>query len=481
MALDRRYFAIMRTAFRSFLLLVAAAAPAALNAQQPTVASVPAPGTTVALDAIVAVVGDQPITLYDLREQLYSRVQRNELKPPADSAAAAVLEHQVLDDMIQDELIIQKAKDLKISVEDADISPEVDRQIKGVRSQFTNETDFRNALAKSSLGTPEDYRRYMMDLYRRQTIRQKVIAKLTQDGKIVPVAVSDAEIQAEYDRSKEFIPKKPAAVTFKQIIMAPQPTAAAKEVARVRAESLLAQLRGGMDFEKLAKRESMDLLTKETGGDLGWARRDQNLAEFNRWLFGSSFLAALSPGQISPVFETPYGFHIVRVDREQPGEVKAHQILIRPVVDSNDLVRTQKLADSVANLLKTGTPFDTLAHKYHDYAGKEETSILEPYPRDSLPLQYQAAFLGRKAGDVTVFQIPGSAQNPTVPKYVVAQLLSVDEGGDRTLADIKAFVRSDLAQRGGLRRYIDGLRKQTYVVESLDAAEMASEPAKAKP
>ena len=88
-------------------------------------------------------------------------------------------------------------------------------------------------------------------------------------------------------------------------------------MARVKAESVLALLKTGGDFEKLAKRESMDLQTKENGGDLGWMRRGTQLAEFERWLFGTPFIAATQPGQLTPVFETPYGFHIVRVDRVQ--------------------------------------------------------------------------------------------------------------------------------------------------------------------
>ena len=88
-------------------------------------------------------------------------------------------------------------------------------------------------------------------------------------------------------------------------------------------------------------------------------------------------------------------------------------------------------ADSVAKLWKNGTPFDTLAKKYHDYAGKEETSLLTPLVRDSLPVTYQKAFLLKKPGDIVDFQIPGSAQHPEVPKFVVAQLLTVDEGGER--------------------------------------------------
>src|SRR5207253_2530525 len=130
----------------------------------------------------------------------------------------------------------------------------------------------------------------------------------------------------------------------------------------------------------------------------------------------------------------------------------------------------------VATLLKSGTSFDSLAKKYHDYAGKEETSI-PPFERDSLPVAYQQAFLLKKTGDISVFQIPGSAQTPTIPKFVVAQLMTVDEGGERTLGDIRSYIRADLSQRGGLRRYIDGLRKATYVIVNLDAVE-AMDPAK---
>jgi peptidyl-prolyl cis-trans isomerase SurA len=376
--------------------------------------------------------------------------------------------------MVEEELLIQKAKELKVEVPDADITPMVDRQVKDTRSRFATETEFRTALAQASLGTPEEYRKFLIEQYRRQALLERTIRKLTQDGKIVPINVTDSEIVATFEREKEFLPPKPASVTFKQIVIAPQPTAAAKEVARVKAESLLAQLKSGTDFEKLAKRESMDPLTRETGGDLGWARRDQNVPEFDRWLFGGPFQAALQPGQLSPVVQTAYGFHIIRVDRVQPGEVKAHQILIVPKIDSADFARTEKLADSVAALWKSGVPFDTLAKKYHDYGGKEETSILTPFWRDSLPTSYQKAFMLRKAGDIVTFQIPGSAQRPDVPKFVVAQLQTVDEGGPQTLAELRTAVRDDLARRGGVRRYVDTLKKQTYVSVRLDQLASAS-------
>jgi peptidyl-prolyl cis-trans isomerase SurA len=460
---------------KSILLASSVLCGAALvaSAQLPAPA-IPAPApTSVRLETIVAVVGDQPITRFDLQEQVLAKIQGGGVAEPKTHADTLAIQRDALNDMIEEELLLQKAKDLKIEVADADITPQVDRQVKDIRSRFGTETEFRNALAKASLGTPEEYRKYLLEQFRRKALHERTLRKLQTDGKIIPVNVTDEEISAEFERAKQYLGPKPPSVTFKQIVLAPQPTAAAKEVARVRAESLLAQLKAGGDFERIAKRESMDLQTKDTGGDLGWIRRSDNVPEFERWLFGTAFQAAIEPGQTSPVFETPYGYHIVRVERRQTGEVKARQILITPAIDSADVVRTQLLADSVVKLWKGGVSFDTLAKKYHDYAGKEETSILTPFWRDSLPVSYQKAFLLKKPGEIVAFQIPGSAQHPNVPKFVVAQLLTSDEGGERTLPEMKAAVRAELSQRGGVRRYVDALRKQTYVSVRLDSLDVA--------
>jgi len=193
--------------------------------------------------------------------------------------------------------------------------------------------------------------------------------------------------------------------------------------------------------------------------------------EFERWLFGPY---ALSPGNLSPVVETPLGYHIIRVDRVKPGEVKAHHILVRPVVDSAQIAKARLEADTVAAQWRAGAAFDSLAKKHHDYANKEETSILNPFPRDSLPDTYRTAFTGKGVNDIAVFQIPGPGTG--VPKFVVAQLLSADPGGERTLEEMRQFVRDRLAQEGGMRRYLDSLRKENFVSIRLDAQTASKEP-----
>jgi peptidyl-prolyl cis-trans isomerase SurA len=450
------------------ILLAVAGAPA--WAQQPTPAPVPPPRdtttapvrdtTVVALDKIIAVVGDQPITQYDLQERILAAQQTPGFKPPTNEAEFQKLAQEIVNQLIDEELLVQKGNYLKIEIPDTELSTTVDRQMRDVRGRFSSDAEFRAELAKAGLGTPEEYRRFLIDQSRRNELQRRVIEKMRQDGKIPPVNVSQAEVEEAFNRSRASLPRRPATVTFRQVVVAPKPSEKAREAARARAESLLAEIKGGSDFERVAKRESADSGSRERGGDLGWARRGTMVAEFERWMFG------LRPGDMSPVIETVHGFHIVRVDRVQPGEVKSRHILIRAAIDSADIVRARVQADSAAQLWRSGMPFDTLAKRYHDYASGEETSLLSPIPRDSMPESYQQAFRDKKPNDVVVFQIPGIAGQP---KFVAAQLVTVDEGGEYKLSDLRERVRQQLVEEGSIRRFLESLRRESYVSVRLDA------------
>ena len=91
-----------------------------------------------------------------------------------------------------------------------------------------------------------------------------------------------------------------------------------------------------------------------------------------------------------------------------------------------------------------------------------------------MPTQYAQAFADKKANDIVVFDIPGNANIPV--KVVAAQIASVEEGGELTLAEVKERFRSRLAEEGGVRRLLDGLRKQAYVSVRPDAIDLTPLP-----
>jgi peptidyl-prolyl cis-trans isomerase SurA len=168
---------------------------------------------------------------------------------------------------------------------------------------------------------------------------------------------------------------------------------------------------------------------------------------------------ALPVGRVSPIVETAYGFHIIRVDRAQPSEVKARHILIRPKVDSADVARAKVEADSVRAALDHGANFDSLAAKHHDAV---ENVVLPDLPRDSLPPAYATATADKSANAIVgPFAIPDQANN--LDKFVVLRITAATPAGDYPEDEARQVLRQQLGEAKTARRLLDSLRKQTYV------------------
>ncbi|MBK8645175.1 MAG: peptidylprolyl isomerase [Gemmatimonadetes bacterium] len=432
--------------------------PTSLAAQAPI---------NIPVDKIVAVVGQQPILWSDVLEEISQRRAAG-LQVPEDSTAQLALAKSIIEEMIDVEVMVQRAKaDTSITVEDADLTNTVEQQMKRLRDNFKTDGEFAAALKGGGFGNVEEYKRWLTDQARRRALQERLVAKMKQDGKMISVAVSEEEITEAFGRERERLPKRPATVTFRQIVVPTVASEASKKIAYAKAESIYKDLTTGGDFEKIAKRVSEDSGSAVQGGDLGWSRRGQMVPAFDEMMF------LLPPGQISPIVETQFGFHIIRVDRVQPAERKARHILIKPKYDSADVAIASMRADSVLALWEKGTTFDTLVARYHDTASDEAKGVLEPFERSRLPESYQKAFDGKKNGDfITPFPVDDKQRG--VPKYVIAQLVNVVDEGEYTVQDLRNQIRDQLSQEKSYRRLLDGLRKDTYVTVLLDAAEKKS-------
>lgn len=435
--------------------MLPAAFPAVSHAQQPI---------NIPVDRIVAVVGQHAILWSDVLEELSQRRAQG-LQVPEDSAAQLALARSVVDEMIDVEVMVQRAqRDTSITVADADLATTVEAQMKKLRDQFKSEGELAQALKGGGFGSVEEYRRWLTEQARRRALQERLVAKMRQDGKMISVAVSEEEISESFSRERERLPKRPATVTFRQIVVPTGASEAARKVAYAKAESVYKDLTTGGDFEKIAKRVSEDSGSAVQGGDLGWSRRGQMVPAFDEMMF------LLPPGQISPIVETQFGFHIIRVDRVQPAERKARHVLIKPKYDSADVARARLRADSVLMLWEKGTPFDTLVARYHDTASDEAKGVLEPFERSRLPESYQAAFADKKNGDfIPPFSVDDRQRG--VPKFVIAQLVNVVDEGEYTVQDLRNQIREQLSQEKSYRRLLDGLRKETYVSIMLDGGE----------
>src|SRR5207237_2150355 len=158
----------------------------------------------------------------------------------------------------------------------------VEEKVKKVRTNVSSEVDYVAELKKAGFQTPEEYRRWLTDQQRRAAYQNRLIEKLRNEGKLKPVAPTEKEMKQFFDEQKGSLGSRPATLSFRQIVITPTPSEAAKARTRAQADSIVLELRRGADFATAARRFSQDPGSKEQGGSLNWFRRGVMVPEFGQ-------------------------------------------------------------------------------------------------------------------------------------------------------------------------------------------------------
>jgi peptidyl-prolyl cis-trans isomerase SurA len=408
--------------------------------------------STFVIDRVVAVVGNRPVLASQVDEEIFSR-QSQGLKLPTDPQGLGEVRQQIVSSIIDEELLLQQAqRDTSIKVTDEEIASGVEEQVRKVRSNFTSEVDYAAELKKAGFQTPEEYRRWLTDQQRRAAYQNRLIEKLRNDGKLKPVSPTEKEMKQFFEEQKSTLGNRPATLSFRQIVISPAPSPAAKARTKARADSIVLELRRGADFATAARRFSQDPGSKEQGGSLNWFRRGVMVPEFERVAF------SLKPGVVSDPVESPFGYHIIQVERVQPGEVQARHILLVPQIDSAHIKQARILADSVRSALVAGASFDSLQRLYHDRSAERQADNV---PVTKLPENYAKVIGDAERGTtLPVFTMPSSGDRE---QFVVLQVTDRRPEGEIRYEDVRDRIHEQLAQQLAIRRYIDHLRQSTYV------------------
>ena len=334
--------------------ILACACVATAQTQPPAPVSTPAPAsraaavTTVPLDRVIAVVNDEALTQWDLREQ--RRLVLEQLKASNVAAPASdVLDKQVMERLITERALTQFAKETGIRVDDTTVERTI---LRIAEENKLSPDEFRKVLEKENI----PYANYREDI-RRQVVMQRLRDREV-DSKIL---VTDAEVDgylatvaSQAGGEREYL------LSHVYVSLPEQASADQIEARRRRAAEALGQIKNGKEFAEVAASYS-DAPDATSGGSLGW-RSPARLPS----IFADTAVK-MNTGDVSDVLRSPAGFHIFKMvdlrNRDQPTVVdQSHvrHILIKvneATSEAEGKVKIERLRERIIG----GAKFEELA------------------------------------------------------------------------------------------------------------------------
>jgi peptidyl-prolyl cis-trans isomerase SurA len=347
-------------------------APAHKSATTAKPASAPHNPNATALDAIAAMVNDEPVLASDVEEQLFLFLQRAQVQP--DSTQVDTLRRQVLDQLIDEKLVLAEAKKQNVTVTPADVQKQVESAIADAKQRYGGDDGFREQLARENTTEARLRERYKGDV-ERQMLEQRVVQKMFPKR-----SVPQADAEAYFLAHKDKFPKVPPQLHLQVLQITPSPDSAALKAGKEKIDGIRKRITAGEKFAKVAAEVSDDPGTAKSGGDLGFFRRGQLEPTIEDVAFGQA------NGKLSQPIRTPYGWHVIETmerdtvrgpngvdslgaDGKSIVEVHARHILVKVTPTDIDVQRAQTLAQNLRDQAAKGGDFAAIVKKYSTYRG----------------------------------------------------------------------------------------------------------------
>jgi len=262
------------------------------------------------VDRIVAVVNDDVITLTEIEKAGFQYFENIKAQAPPREVERALEQgrEQVLSSLVDDTIVRQKALELGMSVEEADIDSAVAEML-GQNNATLEE--FKSDLAKSNM-TEQDYRNSIRD----QILQARLINSQVKSRIVILEENMEEYYHKEYSQEKGesgyyilqvgFNWKNPGKLKLTGFD--------SKEEVLRKAEEIRARVLAGENFAELAKSYS-DFPSAAEGGDIGLIKKDEMAA------YMKDIILPLQPGEISQIIETDTTFQFFKLLSVTDGDV----------------------------------------------------------------------------------------------------------------------------------------------------------------
>ncbi len=287
------------------------------------------PKEGVVVDRIVALVGKEPITLYELNRATGPYVQR--LRASGENVTnvhAEKVRREILQSLVDERLMLEEARRMKLDVNPA----EVDKEIEGLKAKRGwDDLKLASVLAQAGFPSVAEYRKHrqrqrLID----QVLNFRVRGRVRIDEESVSKAIKD-------ELAKGGILERRAA----HILIRADEFVTPEKVAEIKAKltSISAQIANqSVSFEDAARLHSEDPAGR-AGGDTGWFSKGEFAPSFER------AIDTLEVGEVSGVVRTEFGFHLIKLI-----EARRQAISVQKRQEISAKIRTRMLQEESARL-----------------------------------------------------------------------------------------------------------------------------------
>lgn len=299
------------------------------------------------IDEIIAVVGDRPILLSELKQQVL-QIEAGGTKMTDEMVC------DIFENLLYEKLLLNQAKIDSVEIPENQVNAELDNRIRYFESQVGSIQKIEEIFGKPILEIREEFFSKIEDRLKVEQMQNNI----TKDA-----SVSPKEIKTFYNSiPKDSLPLVGVQVEVAHIVIQPEVSDEQKQKVKEQLAKWRDEIiKGDKSFATTAVFESDDPGSKAQGGEFDWVNRGEFVPEFDRMAF------SMKEGEISEVFETDYGFHILELFERRGDRYRGRHILKVPKVSADQLYSARSKCDSILELINSNKiTFEDAVTKYSD-------------------------------------------------------------------------------------------------------------------
>jgi len=308
------------------------------------------------IDKVVAVVENEIILQSELNQYAINLAFQMRIDPRREQEKFEQLKEQTLQNLINQKILLAKAEEDSIIVEERQVDTVLEEQINRMIQQVGSEEKLQEQLGMSISKLKRNFR---------EDVRKNLMVEQLQQTKFSKIKISRREVEEFYQTMKDSLPELKETVDISHILVNVKAGDVSEQKAREKIADLLNQVKVGADFADLCRKNSEDPGSAARGGEIGFMERGDFVPEFEEVAF------LLEPGQISDIVKSRFGFHIIECLERKGDKINVRHLLIRLEPTNVDEEDTQAKVNDIRVLLDDPEKdFKTIAEQYSD----DETS-----------------------------------------------------------------------------------------------------------